>query len=62
MIGFIAFQLARVVARSRLWKDLKTILLPVIKLPSFNESPDSYKDYGSDSNFVAKTAKGECAA
>ncbi len=43
-------------------EDLKTILLPVVKLPSFNESPDSYKDYGTDSNFVAKTARGECAA
>jgi sulfite reductase (ferredoxin) len=43
-------------------EDLKTILLPIIKLPSFNENPDSYKDYGTDSNFVAKTARGECAA
>lgn len=43
-------------------EDIKKILAPVIKLPSFSENPDSYKDYGSDSNFIAKTARGECAA
>jgi sulfite reductase (ferredoxin) len=43
-------------------EDIKKILVPVIKLPSFAENPDSYKDYGTDSNFVAKTARGECAA
>jgi sulfite reductase (ferredoxin) len=42
--------------------DLKKTLVPVTELPSFAESPDSYKDYGADSNFVAKTARGECAA
>jgi sulfite reductase (ferredoxin) len=43
-------------------EDIKKILVNVIKLPSFADSPDSYKDYGSDSNFIAKTARGECAA
>jgi sulfite reductase (ferredoxin) len=43
-------------------EDIKKILVSVVKLPSFAENPDSYKDYGSDSNFVAKTARGECAA
>lgn len=42
--------------------DLKKILLPVVELPSFSSAPDFYKDYGTDSNFVAKTARGECAA
>ena len=42
--------------------DLKKILVPITELPSFAENPDSYKDYGADSNFVAKTARGECAA
>jgi sulfite reductase (ferredoxin) len=42
--------------------DLKKILVRVTELPSFAEDPDSYKDYGADSNFVAKTARGECAA
>lgn len=42
--------------------DLKKTLVPITELPSFAESPDSYKDYGADSNFVAKTARGECAA
>jgi len=43
-------------------EDIKKILVPVAELPSFAENPDSYKDYGADSNFVAKTARGECAA
>jgi sulfite reductase (ferredoxin) len=43
-------------------EDLKRILVRVTELPSFAEDPDSYKDYGADSNFVAKTARGECAA
>jgi sulfite reductase (ferredoxin) len=43
-------------------EDIKKILVPIIKLPSFSDNPDSYKDYGSDSSFIAKTARGECAA
>ena len=43
-------------------EDIKKILVPVAKLPSLDENPDSYKDYGADSNFIAKTARGECAA
>jgi sulfite reductase (ferredoxin) len=43
-------------------EDIKKILIPVIKLPAFSDNPDSYKDYGSDSNFIAITARGECAA
>jgi sulfite reductase (ferredoxin) len=39
-------------------EDIKKILVPVAKLPSFDENPDSYKDYGADSSFVAKTARG----
>jgi sulfite reductase (ferredoxin) len=42
--------------------DLKKLLLPIIELPAFSAAPDFYKDYGTDSNFVAKTARGECAA
>ncbi len=48
--------------KTKTLEDIKKILVPVIKLPSFVENPDSYKDYGTDSNFVAKTARGECAA
>ena len=28
----------------------------------FYKDPDAYMDYGSDSRFIAKTARGECAA
>jgi sulfite reductase (ferredoxin) len=48
--------------KTKTLEDIKKILAPVIKLPSFSENPDSYKDYGTDSNFIAKTARGECAA
>jgi sulfite reductase (ferredoxin) len=35
----------------------------VIQLPSSpQQDPDAYRDYGSDSHFTAKTARGECAA
>jgi sulfite reductase (ferredoxin) len=43
-------------------EDMKKILLPIIELPAFTSAPDFYKDYGTDTNFVAKTARGECAA
>jgi sulfite reductase (ferredoxin) len=42
--------------------DIKTLLTPVTQLPPFEESQESYQDYGNDIKFVAKTARGECAA
>jgi sulfite reductase (ferredoxin) len=42
--------------------DIKRILAPVAELPQLSSDPDMYKDYGTDSNFIAKTARGECAA
>jgi sulfite reductase (ferredoxin) len=43
-------------------EDIKNILAPVVQLPPAEQDPDAYRDYGSDSKFVAKTARGECAA
>lgn len=43
-------------------EDIKKILLSVVELPSLSSNPEYYQDYGTDSNFVAKTARGECAA
>ncbi|NMJ87199.1 MAG: nitrite/sulfite reductase [Thaumarchaeota archaeon] len=43
-------------------KDLKTIIDTVTPLPSPEQSPESYIDYGNDVQFLAKTARGECAA
>lgn len=42
--------------------DIKNLLIPVIQLATIEESPDSYQDYGNDTKFTAKTARGECAA
>jgi sulfite reductase (ferredoxin) len=43
--------------------DMKAALAQVVQLPSSpQQDPDAYRDYGSDSNFTAKTARGECAA
>ena len=42
--------------------DMKAALTAVIQLPSPQENADAYRDYGSDSHFTAKTARGECAA
>lgn len=42
--------------------DMKVALEQVIRLPSPDQDADAYMDYGSDSKFSAKTAKGECAA
>ena len=42
--------------------DIKTVLMSIISLPSAEEDPDAYMDYGNDIKFSAKTAKGECAA
>lgn len=43
-------------------EDVKNALVPVIQLPSAEQDPDAYRDYGSDAKFTAKTARGECAA
>ena len=43
-------------------EDMKAALGEVIQLPSPQENPDAYRDYGSDLQFSAKTARGECAA
>lgn len=43
-------------------EDIKEILLPVTQLPPVEKEPASYKDYGNDVKFSAKTARGECAA
>ncbi|MDQ4073940.1 MAG: hypothetical protein M3162_06505 [Thermoproteota archaeon] len=43
-------------------EDIKKILVRVAELPPLSSDPDMYKDYGTDSNFIAKTARGECAA
>lgn len=44
-------------------EDLKKIIDQVsAQMPTPEESPESYQDYGSDDRFTAKTAKGECAA
>jgi sulfite reductase beta subunit-like hemoprotein len=42
--------------------DIKLALSSVTNLPSITEDPESYRDYGNDVKFTAKTAKGECAA
>lgn len=43
-------------------EDVKNALVSAIQLPSAEQDPDAYRDYGSDAKFIAKTAKGECAA
>src|SRR5215218_5853156 len=44
-------------------EHMKAALAQVIQLPSSpQQDPDAYRDYGSDSHFTAKTARGECAA
>ena len=42
--------------------DMKEALAQVVQLPPPDRDPDAYMDYGSDSRFSAKTARGECAA
>ena len=42
--------------------DIKEALAQVVQLPPPDQDPDAYMDYGSDSRFSAKTARGECAA
>jgi len=43
-------------------ENMKAILLPITQLPLAEEDPESYVDYGNDTKFSAKTARGECAA
>jgi sulfite reductase (ferredoxin) len=43
-------------------EDMKAALGDIVQLPSPQQNPDAYRDYGSDSHFTAKTARGECAA
>jgi sulfite reductase (ferredoxin) len=43
-------------------EDMKAALTQVIQLPAPDSDADAYMDYGSDSQFSAKTARGECAA
>jgi sulfite reductase (ferredoxin) len=43
-------------------EGLKAALAQVVQLPTPEQDPDAYRDYGSDSQFSAKTARGECAA
>jgi sulfite reductase (ferredoxin) len=43
-------------------EGLKAALAQVTQLPTPDKDPDAYRDYGSDSSFSAKTARGECAA
>lgn len=43
-------------------EDMKAALAQVIQLPTPEQDPDAYRDFGSDSQFSAKTARGECAA
>jgi sulfite reductase (ferredoxin) len=43
-------------------EDMKAELTEVVQLPSPQQNPDLYQDYGSDSRFTARTARGECAA
>jgi sulfite reductase (ferredoxin) len=42
--------------------DIKTSLAQTISLPTPNDDPEAYMDYGNDIKFSAKTARGECAA
>ncbi len=43
-------------------ENIKAILTPVAQLPSLDQDPELYTDYGTDTKFSAKTARGECAA
>src|SRR5215204_6456607 len=48
--------------RVRNIEDMKRLLVQVTKLAPIEKDPESYKDYGNDVKFTAKTARGECAA
>ena len=48
--------------RVRNIEEMKRLLVQVTQLPPVEKDPESYKDYGNDVKFTAKTARGECAA
>ncbi len=41
---------------------LRLIIEEAAKLPSADEEPEMYTDYGSENRFIVRTARGECAA
>ena len=41
---------------------LRLIIEEVARLPSADEEPEMYTDYGSENRFIVRTARGECAA
>ncbi|MFQ5951734.1 MAG: nitrite/sulfite reductase, partial [Candidatus Geothermarchaeales archaeon] len=43
-------------------EDLKKVIDELATMPSLEEDPDAYADWGSDNKYHTKTAKGECAA
>jgi len=43
-------------------EDMRAALAQVVQLPEPSQDPIAYMDYGSDSRFIARTARGECAA
>jgi sulfite reductase (ferredoxin) len=43
-------------------EDIKRLLSPIAQLDPIDLDPESYRDYGTDIRFSAKTARGECAA
>jgi sulfite reductase (ferredoxin) len=43
-------------------ENIKTALTSFAHLPPVEQEPESYRDYGTDIKFNAKTARGECAA
>src|ERR671931_1205656 len=43
-------------------ENIKAILTSAAQLPSMDQDPELYTDYGTDMKFSAKTARGECAA
>jgi sulfite reductase (ferredoxin) len=49
-------------ARIKNIENMKAVLTPVAQLRPIEQDPGSYLDYGTDTKFSAKTARGECAA
>ncbi len=43
-------------------ESMKLLLSSLVQLPTVEEGPEMYRDYGNDIKFSAKTARGECAA
>jgi len=41
---------------------LRLIIEEAARLPSADEEPEMYTDYGSENRFIVRTARGECAA